>query len=76
MKSTFIILNILFLSNILCIKYKELSFNKLYNIEQEDEEVFRRRGVQLWILAELQVQHRFPRGRSTVCRTHAAQQPR
>ena len=39
MKSIFIILNILFLSNILCIKYKELSFDKLYNIEQEEEEL-------------------------------------
>ena len=39
MKSIFILLNILFLPNILCIKYTELSFNKLYNIEQEDEEL-------------------------------------
>ena len=39
MKTIFIILNLLFLSNILCIKYKELSLNKVYNIEQEDEEL-------------------------------------
>ena len=39
MKSIFIILNILLLSNILCVKYKELSLNKVYNIEQDDEEI-------------------------------------
>ena len=39
MKSIFIILNILLLSNILCVKYKELSLNKVYNIEQDDEEL-------------------------------------
>ena len=39
MNSIFILLTILFLSNILCFKYTELSFNKLYNIEQEDEEL-------------------------------------
>ena len=39
MKSIILLLTILFLSNILCFKYTELSFNKLYNIEQEDEEL-------------------------------------
>ena len=39
MKSIILLLTILFLSNILCVKYTELSFNKLYNIEQEDEEL-------------------------------------
>ena len=39
MKSIFIILNILLFSNILSFKYKELSLNKVYNIEQDDEEL-------------------------------------
>lgn len=38
MKAYFFILKLLIVSNILCFDYKELSLNKLYNIEQKDEE--------------------------------------
>jgi len=39
MKAIFIILNLLFVSNILCLDYTELSLNKLHNIDHKDKEL-------------------------------------